>query len=150
MMMPGSFQGTRTSGVTSVLEMPLHHAYSGLIIDNAMLNVDGQRIPARMRHNFRAEGISDGQPAIYDITTFVPDRSQLILSHDHPLNENNEISGEKLSGRKSCSIFPAGTRTRGSIPAYANGSLSSKRVSREKPNGACREAPVVDAFTVRP
>ena len=63
-MMPGSFQGTRTSGVTGCGGHGLEALHHRLVVLHAVLHIDGDAVPAALRHHFGREAGRDGEPAI--------------------------------------------------------------------------------------
>ena len=63
MMMAGSFQGTRAIGTVFVVEIACIMPTAAWIVDHAVLDVDGQRVPALMRHHLGGVGVRNGEPA---------------------------------------------------------------------------------------
>ena len=81
MMMPGSFHGTRASGVTSLLESACEHGERGVVADRPVLHVDGQAVPALRRHDLGREAVRQLQPAVDRRTAVAPDLPQPIGPH---------------------------------------------------------------------
>ena len=57
----------------------------GEIVLNPVLQVDGDAIPATLRHHLGREGRGDRQPPIYSRFAFFPAPPQRVLSHDCPI-----------------------------------------------------------------
>ena len=58
-----------------------HHLDRGGVVDNAVLQVDRQRVPALVRHRLGGEATGDRQPAVDGGTPFGPEGSQRVGSH---------------------------------------------------------------------
>ena len=59
----------------------LQHGDGGLVIDDAVLHVDGQRIEPLVGHDLGRESAGDRQPAVDDGVAARPDRFQCVFAH---------------------------------------------------------------------
>ena len=59
----------------------LQHGHQRGFVDQAVLHVDGQRVPALVGHELGAEAVGDGQPAVDGGLVLRPQGAQAVLSH---------------------------------------------------------------------
>ena len=76
--MPGSFQGTRTMGSTGCDCMAWKQRDHGHVVLDAVLQVDGDAVPAGLGHGFGGEAVGDGEPAVDGGAAFGPGLFDLV------------------------------------------------------------------------
>ena len=59
----------------------LEHRHRGLVVDDPVLHVDGERIEALVGHDLGGEGAGNGEPAVDDCVSAGPDGLERVLSH---------------------------------------------------------------------
>ena len=95
-------------------------AKRGAVVAHAVLHVDGQAVPALMRHRLGGEGMRDGNPAVDDGLAARPDLTQAVRSH--------------------AAFDPSALRTRGMTLARASPSNASPRRRSPPPSPSRRSA----------
>ena len=78
MMIPGSFQGGRAIGGVARGADRLDHGERNLVIDQAVLQIDHDRVVVLPRHRLRGDRARDRQPAVQNRLAAIPPRAVVL------------------------------------------------------------------------